>query len=76
MAKHRFRVELDLRERLAKKGLSSEVIEEKVRTYMKRHDLKEKHRKIHLAGKSGIEKAKANVEFEVEVWPKIREREL
>lgn len=72
MAKSKHRVERDLRERLVRKGLTPDKVEEKVNTYMKEYDLKEHHRKIHMAGTSSIAKAKASAEFEHEIWPKIR----
>ena len=72
MVKSKHRVERDLRERLVRKGLTPDKVEEKVSRYMKEHDLKEHHRKIHMAGTSSIERAKANAVFEHEIWPKIK----
>ena len=65
-------MELRLRRRLEEKGLAPDEIESRVTKYMKEYDQKEYHRKIYLAGKTFIDKAKANVRFEREVWPKMK----
>jgi hypothetical protein len=76
MARSKGNVARRRRELLEKRGLSPKEIEVDLRKYMREHELKEQHRKIHLAGITGLEKVKANVRFERDVWPKLRERIL
>ena len=69
---NRAKVERRLRKRLLEKNLEPYKIEQRVAMEMKEYDLKEHHRRIHLAGKSSHEKSRENMIFEHEIWPKLR----